>query len=289
MEAGDFSMINVWRVMVEAGQVSLAPIEADRRLATLDDTDGLIPQGVYTTFRTYQHDLVLHLDDHFARLQESAVLAGQAVPVDREIIRQALRLAIAQYPARGDLRLRLVIDLVRQPGTTYLAAAPLQRPSEQDYRQGVKTITCGYERHNPKAKMTGIIAAVAPLRQQFPPDVNEALIVSPSGIILEGLSSNFFAVKSGIIFTAEEGVLSGITRLVVLDEALAAGLQVDRAGLPLAQLAFIQEAFITSVSREVLPVRQVDAIVIGAGQPGQVTRLLSERYQQRLLRDLQPI
>jgi branched-chain amino acid aminotransferase len=154
---------------------------------------------------------------------------------------------------------------------------------------GVKTITCDFRRPNPKAKLTTSISGTMELRRQLLPDVNEALMLDEQGRLLEGLSSNFFAVLAGEIWTAEAGVLSGITRLLILEEIRLANLPLRLEGLPLSALPELQEAFITSASRAVLPVSQVDQQIIGSGMPGPLTRLLARRYRARLRTGIEAI
>ena len=287
--------VSLWHVIgvIEPGRVNqqivLEKICLLEPPLSLDAAAHFLPGGAYTTFRTYQHNKTISLESHFRRLEETACLAGHPLNVDREMLRQALRKVITAYPASLELRLRLLIDLEAETGAIYLSAEPLHALVLEAYRDGVKLITCHFERPNPKAKLTTTMSVIDGLRQRLPSDVNEALMVNENGFILEGLSSNFFAVKDGMLWTAEEGVLSGITRQVVLEEARRAGLRICLQSVQVAELAVVEEAFITSSSRAVLPVHQVDSQIIGTGQPGPVTRLLARRYSDRIIDEAEPI
>jgi branched-subunit amino acid aminotransferase/4-amino-4-deoxychorismate lyase len=114
-------------------------------------------------------------------------------------------------------------------------------------------------------------------------------MVQPDGTILEGLSSNFFGVRGNSLWTADEGVLNGITRKVVMDEARKAGIPVHFTPLELDELKSLDEAFITSSSRAVLPVVQIDEWVIGSGAPGPITKTLLDRYNQWVEREAQSV
>jgi branched-chain amino acid aminotransferase len=253
----------------------------------LDAAAGSLPPGAYTTLRTYSKSKVTNLESHFLRLEETARLAGCPLQLDRQGLRQALRQAVQSYSGAFDLRLRILLDL--QDSQLYLAAEPLKTPPPQAYQQGVRLVTCNYVRQNPKAKLTSTMVGAEMLRRSLPPDVNEALMLDPDGRLLEGLSSNFYVVLDGVLWTAEQGVLSGITRQAILEEVYQAGLPLRLEGLPLAELPRASEAFISSASRGVLPVRMVDSLVIGSGAPGPVTRQLGQRYQARLEGDLEEI
>ena len=286
---------SLWRVrvVVDPGganlQTLLEEIRPPELPLSLDAAARFLPDGAYTTFRTYQHNKTISLESHFHRLEETATLAGHSLNVDREMLRKTLRKVISTYSASLELRLRVLIDLEIEIGAIYLAAEPLHALAAEAYKDGVKLITCNFERPNPKAKLTTTMSGVDVLRHNLPPDVNEALMVNEKGFILEGISSNFFAVIAGKVWTAEEGVLSGITRQVVLEEAQRAGLTICLKSVLIAELPTVQEAFITSASRAVLPVRQVDEQIIGVGNPGPVTRLLAQRYSDRILGEAEPI
>lgn len=281
--------IRLWRILPAGGAERLVEIIPATPLLSIDQGMRLLPSGAYTTFRTFQHAKVLHLEDHLRRLEETARLDRQPIELDHLHIRRMLRLAVESYPVDRELRLRLLIDLETQPGTTYLLAEHLHLPGADDYRAGVKVITCNFERANPRAKLTRTMVGATQFRQALPGDVNEALMVDASGLIGEGLSSNFFAVKNDILWTAETGVLAGITRQLVLQAADRTGIPVCRDRLSVTELPNIQEAFITSSSRAVLPVRQVDEQIIGAGVPGPVTRRLAAEYERLIAQEIESI
>ena len=102
----------------------------------------------------------------------------------------------------------------------------------------------------------------------------EALVVDAAGRVLEGATSNVFAVVQGKLVTPPEsaGILAGITRRYVIDAARRSGLQVDESALPLETLAAADEVFITSSIRELVPVVKVDDRIIRSGVPGPVAR-----------------
>ena len=281
--------VYIWRVLIHPGAVSLQEIRTAETLVSLEEAANLMPDGAYTTLRTYNHKEALRLEDHFLRLEETGRLVGCPLQLGRDSLRQALRLAIQVYPADQDVRLRLLIDLAEQPGAAWIAAERLLPLSADAYTQGVKTVTCSFVRQNPKAKLSKTMLGASDLRQGLPADVNEALMLDSQGRFLEGLSSNFYIIRDGRLWTAQEGVLPGLTRQLVLDEARLAGLPLELAGYPLTDLPQAQEAFLTSASRAVLPVRQVDALLIGTGQPGPLTHLLAERYAARINLELEEL
>lgn len=275
----------VWKLgpagALEAVAITPEPVK-------LDDASERLPGGAYTTFRTFDDNRILHLQQHFDRLAETAQLARRPVRLDVTAVRAGLRRAVALFPS-VDKRVRVTVDLEENPGDVYLAIETLKVPAAELYREGVAVVTRRLKRTNPKAKLTGFLAVASEVRQELPADVNEAILIDENERVLEGLTSNFFAVKNSELWTVDEGVLSGITRSVVLEEAQKEGLRVHFEGIRAAQLPGLDEAFITSSSRAVLPVTRIDGRVVGGGKPGPVTRLLLADYNRRIEAEIEPI
>ena len=277
------TLVSTWKIAANGALQKLE--QPDARPQTLNAASLLLPEGVYTTFRTYAGGKIQPLEGHIRRLEESARLLGQPLALDRERILDALRRAYPLTPGE-EARVRLTVDLSREPGAVYLSLEPLALPTGEDYRRGVRVATCPYRRENPRAKRTAFIRVGEEFRRELPPGTNECLLVGEDGRILEGLSSNFFAWLRGELWTAEQGVLAGLIRARVLEAARALGLPVRLEGLPQTALPELQEAFITSSSRLILPVRQVDEVVVGGGAPGAVTQRLMKVIEEEVRRDL---
>jgi branched-chain amino acid aminotransferase len=279
--------IVIWRID-KTLEPAVEEIELQPLPASLDDATERLPGGGYTTFRTFDRFRVLRLASHYNRLEETAQLVGKSVHLDREQIGRSLRCVLSSYPAR-DMRVRIILDLEDRPGCVYLLVAALQTPALVDYQNGVRVVTRRLQRDNPKAKLTGFIETASVVRKDLPQGMNEALMVGLDGHVLEGLSSNFFAVHNGDIWTAEKGVLSGITRSLVLEVIEDAGIPLHLEGIHFDDISHLEEAFITSASRAVLPVTEIDGKPVGNGRPGPVTKRLMSGYQDRLERELEEI
>ena len=122
----------------------------------------------------------------------------------------------------------------------------------------------------------------------MPPGCHEALLTDGDGAILEGLSSNFYAALAGELRTAGDGVLAGVTRGVLLQLAPAI-LPVNLSAPRLDELDLFDEAFISSSSRGLLPVVQIDEQVIGEGRPGPVTQALGQAFDDFVQQGLEAL
>jgi branched-chain amino acid aminotransferase len=291
----------------------LHPVFLSHSGQSLDEITTSLPGGAYTTLRTYQGDRVICLRDQIQRLEQSAQLAGKPVVLDEGRLRAVMRFAIDEARAQlfasqsstpggrksegslnlsggqDELRLRLILDLESQTGDLYIAVEALETPGADAYQNGVRVITCSLERMQPAAKLTRFIVRSRSLRQSIPPGVNEAVMVDAQGYLLEGLTSNFFAILQGKMRTAQQGVLAGITRGLALESARRLSFPVELYPVRVAELASMEEAFITSSSRGVLPVCQIDGVPVGSGAPGTLTLRLMKDFDELVLARSEPI
>lgn len=254
---------------------------------TLNELSQSLPQGVYTSFRTYPGNRVLRLDAHLDRLVESAAIEGVTLTLDRHAVRQAIASALGRSSC-ALARMRLTVGFAPEI-IIFVSLTELHELPETVYAQGVRCTVADRTLHRelPRSKATRFIAPGTAARAAAS-DAEEVLLVSDHQQILEGSSSNFFAVCDGVLRTAGDGVLAGVTRGIVL--AVAEGLlPIEYLPVALDDLPSLQEAFVTSVSRAVLPVVAIDGATLGTGLPGPYTREIMRRFQARLEAELEPV
>ena len=112
--------------------------------------------------------------------------------------------------------------------------------------------------------------------------VPEVLRIGPHGYLTEGSVSNLFLVKRGVLMTppAWLGVLEGVTRSRVLRAASRLRIPVQEIPVTRHDLFNADEAFLTNVLMEALPIREADGRRIGTKVPGAVTRTI-QRFLSR--------
>ncbi len=108
----------------------------------------------------------------------------------------------------------------------------------------------------------------------------EAIALDTAGNVSEASGANVFAVRHGKLFTTPltSAVLPGITRDTVITLAQEMGLAVFEQALPRELFYIADEVFFCGTAAEITPVRSIDRIKIGSGEPGPITRRLQERY-----------
>jgi branched-chain amino acid aminotransferase len=245
-------------------------------LTSLDAVTRQLPEGYYSTFRTFGGGWrVLGLAAHFRRLYEPV----SAPEVDASILRRQLVALLEPYRP-DEARVRVMMT---KEGETYVAIEPLKRLPQDVYEHGVRVETTEMHRESPRLKSTAFIGASDVERKHLAQEgIFEALLVK-DGKILEGMTSNFFYVEQAdsltYLGTARDNILLGITRQTVIDIARGRGLEVRYEPLELDRLAAVSEAFITSSSRGVVPIVQIDDVRVGQGSPGPITKQLMAAYE----------
>lgn len=133
------------------------------------------------------------------------------------------------------------------------------------------------------AKTSNYLGSVMALHEVKQRGAQEALILGPSGEVIEGATSNVFVVRAGELITPpiDAGILAGITRQTVLEVAAEQALTVRETQLHPSDLYQADEVFITSTVREVVPVVRVDDKLIGNGKPGPITGRVLAAYRAK--------
>ena len=231
--------------------------------------------GVYTVANTVNTYGVVKLTAHLDRLQDSAQRAAIPFTVDRAALRAGLR-DLIRLSGYADVRFRITVPR-QSPDEPILTVEPFGGHPDALYERGVRVATApDSARHNAAAKDTAWIRQREALRQKT--DAYEVILMGADGHLLEGTTSNFYAILRDTLYTASDGVLGGISREVVFTVAPDV-LPLVRRPVHQRDIPALQEAFISSSSRGIVPVVQVDDHHLGDGVPGPYTRQLMAAYR----------
>jgi D-alanine transaminase len=113
----------------------------------------------------------------------------------------------------------------------------------------------------------------------------EAWFVDGEGRVTEGASTNAWIVTQDskvVTRPADNGILRGITRTVLIEAIQAQGLQLEERPFTAAEAYGAREAFVTAASLIVMPVVRIDGRPIGEGSPGPVAKALRERFHRHV-------
>jgi len=259
------------RLEVPAGAAAQHELYADLEL------------GVYSGLRTYEHTRFLRLEDHLERTQQSCGLLGLVHELDHHGLRRALHELCGAWPgADSRVRFDVLAAPVRALGIesrVVIALGPLLEVPDELRREGARVQLSGdITRPDPVIKRAEFVERRIPYLPGTP-EAYETIMTSPEGDLLEGTSTNFFAVRDGHLLTAPAEVLEGITRRIVLELAEEARIPTRLAPVSTGDIPLLHEAFVTSSSREIVPVVAIGQVTVGSGRVGPLTRRLLSLYR----------
>lgn len=233
--------------------------------------------GVYTVGKTYQRTKSLLFDEHLRRLEDSARRQRFALDCDQIRLRAALRQMILESNY-GDVRFR-ISAAAEAPDEMLLSIEPFQPPSAQLMERGARCITSTETRRTPASKSSEWMHRRRALEAAQPSEIYETFLRDSQGKLLEGASSNVYVMLDGELRTASTGVLAGISRMIVL--AICESVVPLRIVAPdIADIDRFSEVFLSSSSRGIIPVVELDGMPIGDGRVGAATLALRAAYQR---------
>jgi branched-chain amino acid aminotransferase len=269
-------MIRTWKITKNKAEEIHFPDSA-----TLDSITRQLPDGYYSTFRTYDGcTRVIGLKAHIQRLPNAGASS----------LRQHLIQVLEPYRPPGETADEARVRIMEtKQGRFYISIEPLKRLPAEVYEMGVRVETAEIQRANPRVKSTAFIGASDEERKKIAKiGIFEALLIK-NGRILEGMTSNFFYVVEGVLHTAQRNILLGVTRTMVIRAARGRGVKVRYSPLKLDQLPAVEEAFITSSSRGIVPVIQIDEVMVGQERVGELTKQLSAAYEAYVIQKAEKI
>jgi branched-chain amino acid aminotransferase len=271
---------------------------ADAHISVFDH-GFLYGDGIYETLRTYG-GLPFLLDRHLQRLRTSAGMIALPIPLDdAEIGARIERTTRAAGLGRGSGReayIRLLItrgvgELSYDPSvcpqpSVVIIVKPLSDLPDHDYEEGVMVALVSTVRNhpasvNPLVKSNNLLNSALAMQEALRRGAFEGLMRNYRGELAECSTANLFVVERGVALTPplDAGLLAGVTRAYLFEIGPSVGVMVNEVVLRDEDLYGADEAFLTSTTREIVPIVRVDDRVIGGGHPGPVTRRLLDAYR----------
>lgn len=249
--------------------------EQKKAVISVTDNGFLYGDAIYETMRTKDGDVWL-FGKHIKRLKKSAKAVGMKVPYATKEIRRMIEALIKKNKLK-EARIRITlsrgsngIDFGPAKRPTFLVQAePIVLPSENLYKNGISVVTYPIERPMPKVKSTSMLPTIAAYRYALKKNAFEAVLVDHRGRISECSMSNIFFVRKGKLITPKKYVLEGTVRNLIIKKGRA-----KRTMIKERDLSKMDECFITSTIKGILPVTKINGKKVGDGNVGPVTKNL---------------
>ncbi len=283
-------------------------VGAGEAVISVHDHGFLYGLGLFETMRTYGGEPFL-LERHDARLKDGCRELGIEWRMELDELRAWIRACMAANGldeayvrltvSAGEGELGLRTAPYEQPNAIVLVK-PLPRMDEQLYRTGRELRLLETRRNTPETRvrmkslhyMNNVVAKreLAASSGSSPAGA-EGLMLTREGWLAEGIVSNVFFAKDGVIRTPslDTGILPGITRAAVLELARSLGMLTEEGLYTWDDLLDADEAWLTNSVQELVPVTRLDsglggdagATVLSGGVIGRTTAALLAAYRAK--------
>jgi branched-chain amino acid aminotransferase len=238
--------------------------------------------GVFDYFRTRNY-VPLFLADYLERFFKSARGLRLELPYAKDEITKIVDELIKKnnIPEAG---FRIILTGGYSPDNFHPSTSNLivlqqlvTLPTKQKFDKGLKIILHEYMRDLPGIKSINYLMGIY-LQHKIQQQNADDVLYYKEDAILEFPRSNVFIVtQEQTVVTPSENVLHGITRMKVIELAHK-HYKVEERPVSVMELKQAAEVFLTSTTKRILPVLQVDDLIIGNGKPGEVTRNLYNKF-----------
>jgi len=268
----------------------------DERILGVEDRGFQFGDAVYEVFKFLQRRPIF-LRDHHRRLDRGLREIEIANPWSEQAFAEITGELLARTAfddgivyvqvSRGEsARAHFYPD--NMTPTALLYSRRFSFPDEAKKERGIGVITTADQRWlHCDVKSVNLLANSLAKKKAQRARADEALLLG-DGLVREGASSSFFAVRGGKVIThpLDEHILPGVIRDRVIGLALAAKICVDERPLRETELFHLDEAFITSTTQGVMPIAEIDGRVIGNSRRGEITETLQRLLDEAETRDV---
>ena len=265
-------------------------IEKDKAFVSVMDRGFLFGDGVYEVFPAYNRKII-GLDSHLNRLQDGLDAISIQNPHTKNEWKDLINKIISFDPNNQNQAIYLQISRGSDENrkhtygelkpTVYIQSSAINPREKSTLLNGLSAITredIRWLKSNTKA--TSLLANTLYAQEAKNNDAEETILYR-DGIVTEASSSNVFIVKSNCIYTHPKGpnILPGITREKVIECAKINNINVEESSFTKEQLMNADEVWISSSTREIIPITIIDGIQISDGFAGPIWSEVYDQYQ----------
>lgn len=265
------------------------------------DRGFLFGDSVYEVTRTYEGKVFMW-NEHYDRLQSSAAKIGMHMPFSKDFLRDEIE---RTHKELGEKEVFIRVIVTRGEGGFSLDPSTLTNNNliimvkemthypESWYKDGVHVIIANTHRTDrdsldPNIKSGNYLNNVMAYMEAAKQKVYDAIMLNNEGFVTEATTSNLWIVKDGEIITPslQAGILEGITRRAVLTLANENKIPTTQKNFTSDELINADECFLTSSTKEVIPITQIDGSPVGSGRPGAITQKLHALYKDFIAKQI---
>lgn len=232
------------------------------------------------------------IDKHLDRLYQSAMKLDLLISQSRSEFYLAIKNLLEKFPV-DSAYLRIIVtrgegEISLDPksagaNNVILIAQELPAYPKEWYKNGVHLIVAERLRNqasslDPNVKSGNYLNSVMAHSEAKKLGAYDAVMLNQEGKVTESSNSNIWVVKEGILITPplRSGLLEGLTRKGVMSLAKKHKLPFEERELTVEELYAVDECFLTSTTKRLVPVTSIDGTTFGHGKPGPITKQLMQ-------------
>lgn len=238
----------------------------------------------YGAFEFFEiiHGKPFYGDRHLARFRHTLELLKLKISFDEQLDQMVGELIQQNHLDHAYMKLfALPHETSRGAGRlASLYAFPTDMPAFDPvlYQEGAKLVLKNFQRFLPEAKSTSYLAGQFWMDEQTDDRVVDVLFHNGHSV-QETSRGNVFVVKDNTVITPANNVLMGVTRGLVIELLAHHGFLHAEAEVSLALLNSADEVFLSSTTKHILPITEIDGRRVGKGKPGPVTKEVMQAFQ----------
>jgi D-alanine transaminase/branched-chain amino acid aminotransferase len=257
-------------------------------LIPINDLGMLRGYGVFDYFRVLDGRPVF-MAEHIERLFHSLDVLDIELDFERHHIKDMV-LKLVEKNNVKDAGFRIVVtggfaedgyNPDDQPNL-FMMMHSLPTYDPEDYEKGVKLISTAYLRDIPSVKTIIYVQVIHFAKKMKAEGAMEVLYHWKDNMTECSRSNIFFIDYKKRLVTPSHGMLKGITRLNTIKIAERMGMEVELRKVNMDEIDGMEEAFITSSTKGIMPVVQIDDTIIGDGVPGEITEQLMAAFAEEV-------
>lgn len=260
------------------------------------DSGYLVGDGVWEALRLH-HDKLVFLDLHLTRMWQAAATVGMSLPFSKKELTESIWKTIKANDMHDNVHVRIMVTrgIKKTPsqdprltisGPNVVIIAEHKKASEESRIKGVTLFTSTIRRGSPdyldpRLNCHSKLHEVQALVQAIEAGCDEALMLDINGFVSTCNATNFFMITNNEVWTSTgEYCMNGITRAKVIEACKKNGIVCKQKNFSLFDVYGADEAFVTGTFGGLTPVTKIDGRTIGNGEYGEMTKKLSDLYNQ---------
>lgn len=254
------------------------------QIISREEIEALVNEAkIYEVIRVIEGKTIF-LKEHFDRMNESIRLSKAKGTLNYDEFKRSADLLIKENSFKN-CNIRVSYLFNNEPLSLFYFIKSYY-PSEEEFKEGIHTVTIKIERENPNVKSYKKDFKEKVSRIMEENNAFEAILINHDHTVSEGSRSNVFFVKdSKLITSPDSAVLLGVTRSKVISLCQEKSIEIEKRIINFDEIKDFDGAFITGTSNDVLPIKSIDTMILNSSENKVVMRV-AELYNEEVRKEI---